>query len=260
MRRSRLLVVGLAGLLVAVMMVAGCGSSTTSTPSSTPTNQNIVGSVTGESVQAFAGSDFKVSLASNPTTGYVWSITTPPSSAVVTQKGSSTFISSTTSTAVVGAGGLEVWTFHAVAAGTTQIVFTNQQAQSASGAQPAQTHVVSVQVVAKPTKPVSPPKTYTNPATPINETVGREFKINVPEQTASTGFKWLLASSYNHKVCVFEGVTFLAASSQVGAAQTEVWRFLATGAGTTKLVFNYVQPFDKTTPPAKTLTFTVNVK
>jgi predicted secreted protein len=202
-----------------------------------------------------------VSLASNPTTGYTWSITQAPDSKVVTQKGTSTFIApAASSSTVVGAGGLEVWTFHAVAKGNTNIVFENTQAQAPTGTPPAQTHNVSVTVVAAPTKPVPKPKTYTNAKTPINETVGNEFLINIPEQTGSTGFKWLLSSGYNHGVVVFEGVTFISATGgQIGAAQTEVWRFKSVGKGTTKLTFSYVQPFDKTTPAAQTMVFTVNI-
>ena len=90
--------------------------------------------------------------------------------------------------------------------------------------------------------------------------MGNEFLINIPEQTGSTGFKWLLSSGYNHGVVVFEGVTFISATGgQIGAAQTEVWRFKSVGKGTTKLTFSYVQPFDKTTPAAQTMVFTVNI-
>jgi predicted secreted protein len=55
-------------------------------------------------------------------------------------------------------------------------------------------------------------------------------------------------------------VTFISATGgQIGAAQTEVWRFKSVGKGTTKLTFSYVQPFDKTTPAAQTMVFTVNI-
>jgi len=256
-KRSTLFVAVMAGLLVAVMVAAGCGSSGGGGSTTTPTTP-IVGPITGESIQAYAGTDFQVTLASNPTTGFTWSITTPPDNKVVTEKGSTFIAPPTGSNAVVGAGGQEVWTFHAVAPGNTTMVFANQRAEA--GTPPAQTHSVSVLVVAAPTKPVSKPKTYTNAKTPIKETAGREFLIDIPEQTASTGFKWLLSSGYNHKVTVFEGVTFIKATgSQLGTAQTEVWRFLAVGKGTTKLTFSYVQPFDKTAPPAQTLVFTVTV-
>jgi inhibitor of cysteine peptidase len=256
--RSRALVAVLAGMMLIAVLAAGCGSSTKTTPTTTPKE---VGNVTGESLQEFAGTDFQVALPSNPTTGYSWSITQAPDSAIVVQKGQSTFVQAPSSSGVVGAGGTEVWTFTAVAAGTTNIVFTNQQAGAAADTPPAQTHNVSVLVVKKPTTPPAPPKTYTDPNVPINETIGREFHINLSEQTGSTGYKWLLSSNYNHSVAVFEGVRFLSVnSSAMGAAQTEVWRFLTKGAGTTKLTFRYVQSFNPNAAPAKTATFTVNVK
>ncbi len=166
----------------------------------------------------------------------------------------------TTPAKLIGAGGKEVWTFKGVAPGKTDIMFENRQAGSDKSAPPGWTHNASVTVVAAPVKPPEPPKTYTNPKTPIAETVGREFHIDMSEQTASTGYKWLLSSGYDHKVCVFKGVKFLTPTSAAeGAPQTEVWRFETIGKGTTKLTFNYVQPFDKTAKPSQTLTFTVNV-
>jgi inhibitor of cysteine peptidase len=255
-RRSRVLVVAIAGLLLVAALAAGCGSTKT-TPTTTPEE---VGNVTGESIQAFAGNDFQVSLASNPSTGYAWSIMQVPDKAVAVQKGQSQFIQPASSSAVIGAGGTEVWTFTAVAPGTTNITFENKAPGASASTPPAWTHTVAVKVVAKPVTPPAAPKTYTDPKTPINETVGREFHINLTEQAASTGYKWLLSSSYDHTVCVFEGVQFINVNSaQMGSASTEVWRFLTKGKGTTKLTFRYVQPFDKTATPAKTVTFTVNV-
>lgn len=256
MKRTRILIIAMAGLLLVAALAGGCGGTKT-TPTTTPKE---VGNVTGESITARAGQDFQVSLAENPSTGYTWAITTEPDKAVIVQKGASTFIQAPESSGLAGAPGTEVWTFTAVAAGNTNIVFENKQAGAKETDPPAWTHNVSVTVTAPPPTPPAAPKTYTDPKTPINETVGREFHINLSEQTASTGYKWLLSSGYNHSVCVFEGVTFIKATSgQMGAAETEVWRFLTKGKGTTKLTFNYVQPFDKTAAPSKTATFTVNV-
>ena len=257
MNKSRAFVVVLFGILVAVALISGCGSSTKTT-SSTPSSSDVTGNVTGESIQANAGEQFQVTLESNPTTGYEWQITTKPDTKVVTEKGS-TFIAPTSS-AVMGAPGTEVWTFQAVAAGKTNIVFENKQVSAAAGATPAQTHNVSVDVVAAPTTPPAAPKTYTNPATPISETVGNEFMIDVSEQTASTGYTWLLSSGYDHKVCVFKGVSWATATNAApGAPQTETWRFAAVGKGSTKLTLNYIQPWNRSAKPAKTVTFTVNV-
>ncbi|MHB8896047.1 MAG: protease inhibitor I42 family protein [Candidatus Geothermincolia bacterium] len=255
--KKRVLVGVLASLLLLSMLAAGCGSSTKTTPTTTPKE---VGNVTGESITAIAGQDFQVALSENPSTGFMWTITTTPDSKVVVQKGKSTFVQAPGSSAVAGAGGTEGWTFTAVAAGNTSIGFENKQAGAPASEPPAWSHTVAVKVTPPPATPPPAPKTYTDPKTPINETVGREFHINLSEQTASTGYKWLLNSGYNHSVCAFQGVKFINVSGQSGAASTEVWRFLTKGKGTTKLTFNYVQPFNQSGTPAKTVTFTVNVK
>jgi inhibitor of cysteine peptidase len=64
------------------------------------------------------GSDFAIRLASNATTGYRWELHTPPDSAVVNLRDSRY---DGPDAPLVGAGGHEVWTFHAVAPGQTTI-------------------------------------------------------------------------------------------------------------------------------------------
>jgi len=249
-KSKTILVVTLAIFVAGVVALAGCGSKTENN------NNNAVGNVTYESIQVDAGEEFQVALDSNPTTGYDWSITTDPDPKVVEQKGSS-FVAPKSD--LYGAPGKQVYTFNGVATGKTDITFENRQPWDKK-APPAWTHNAAVTVVAAPPKPPAPPKTYTDPKSPVSETVGREFHIDMSEQSASTGYKWLLSSSYDHKVAVFEGVKFLTpTSSAPGAPQVEVWKFEAVGKGTTKLTFNYVQPWDKTAKPAKTMTFTVNV-
>ena len=69
-------------------------------------------------ITAAPGSDFAIRLASNATTGYRWELLTPPDSAVVTLRNSRY---DGPDSQLVGAGGHEVWTFRAVAPGTTTI-------------------------------------------------------------------------------------------------------------------------------------------
>ena len=259
MRKSRILIaVMLLGVLLAVAMMAGCGSSGTTGNETSP--GQVTGNVTHEDVQATVGEEFNIALDSNPTTGYMWEITKQPSATVVQPEGSE-FVQSTGSSGLAGAGGEQVWKFKTLAAGTTDMILENLKSGTS---QPAATHGVSITVVAPPsgglTTTAQPPKTYTSASTPINENAGNEFRINLTEQSASTGFKWLLSSSYNHKVCVFKGVLFGKAPTNPGGTQVEIYRFQALAPGTTKLAFRYVQPWDKTAAPAKTATFTVNVK
>gem|GEM_PF-1106077 len=258
MRKSRILIaVMLLAVLLAVAMTAGCG---TSTPTGNETSPGqITGNVTHEDVQATVGEQFNIALDSNPSTGYLWEITKQPTATIVQMEGTK-FEQSAGSTGLVGAGGEQVWKCKAMAVGQTDMIMENRKSGTA---EPAATHGVTVTVVAPASKPASAaakPKVYTSAATPINETVGNEFRINLSEQTASTGFKWLLSSSYNHKVCIFLGVLFGSASTTSGSTQIETYRFKALAPGTTKLAFRYVQPWDSATAPAKTTTFTVNVK
>jgi inhibitor of cysteine peptidase len=45
-----------------------------------------------------------------------------------------------------------------------------------------------------------------------------------------------------------------------GAGGTELWTFKAVGAGKTTIALNYARPWEKDIPPAKSETFTVDVR
>lgn len=251
MRRWRLSLVVLSVAVLVVALAAGCGTTTTKKKVVKP-----VGNVTYEEISVNAGEDFNVRLESNPSTGYEWKMTTSPNTAVVQPNGSEF---KPAGQAMAGAPGLQVFKFKAVAKGDTSMVFQN--IGPGSSAPVSWTHNVKVTVrQPAPPPPPQPPKTYTDPKTPINETAGREFMISMTEQTASTGYVWKLQTGYDKKVVVFEGVSYVGVSGTPGAASKEVWRFDALAKGTTKLTFNYVQPWDKTQKAANTMTFTVNVQ
>lgn len=46
----------------------------------------------------------------------------------------------------------------------------------------------------------------------------------------------------------------------IGAGGNEVWIFEAAGSGKTEIILKYVRPWEKNVPPAKTVTFKVNIK
>jgi inhibitor of cysteine peptidase len=99
----------LGGLLLLILGVGGAalllGGPPTYSDETTP-------------ITAAPGSDFAIRLGSNPTTGYRWELRTPPDGGVVTLRDSRY---DGPDAQLVGAGGHEVWTFHAVAPGTTTI-------------------------------------------------------------------------------------------------------------------------------------------
>lgn len=128
--------VGIAALILvmalAIGIAAGCGSTAKkTTPTTTPSKKTTVKTYTvaDKNITAKVGETFVIELEANPTTGYQWSITGPLSPAV--QKVSNTYVASkTTSTAVVGSGGVEKWTFKGVSAGDALIQMEYLQAGS----------------------------------------------------------------------------------------------------------------------------------
>lgn len=192
MRKSRMLLAMLLLLLLASVFYAGCGSKEEPEPVPEP---QPTGNVTYEAMEFEAGQEFQVVLDANPSTGYDWTVDGKPDPAVVEQMGE-VATRAPENPELVGAPVKEIWKFKAVAEGKTDIVFENKRSWE-EDEPPAATHNVAVTVTAAHPKPPQPsePKTYTDPNTPIAETVGNEFRINLSEQTASTGYKWLLVPS-----------------------------------------------------------------
>jgi inhibitor of cysteine peptidase len=75
---------------------------------------------TGKTVEIVVGDDLEIILPANPTTGYVWEVSSIDSSVLQSNKPS--FIANNTA---IGAGGMEVIPFHAIAAGksTVKLIF-----------------------------------------------------------------------------------------------------------------------------------------
>jgi len=120
----------LLALVLAVSLSAGCGSkSPTTTPTTTPAKKMVKAYTTStKDITANVGETFVIKLVSNPTTGYQWSITGPLSPAV--QKVSSIYVPTKTSSATVGSGGVDNWTFKAVSQGDALIQMEYLQAGS----------------------------------------------------------------------------------------------------------------------------------
>jgi predicted secreted protein len=65
------------------------------------------------------GDVVKLTVASNPTTGFKWGLASNSSPAVVAQSGDSEYVPP--ESAAIGAGGQEIWTFKALKRGTSRI-------------------------------------------------------------------------------------------------------------------------------------------
>ena len=130
--------IGLASLVVAIsltlaILCAGCTSSTTPSPNA----GTAVGNATalGAGITVVQGQNFTIQLKSNPSTGYHWEPTYDNSTFTLTNRA---FVSSvSTQSAVVGAGGTDVFTFQGTKQGTSVITIknispSNETANSAS--------------------------------------------------------------------------------------------------------------------------------
>jgi inhibitor of cysteine peptidase len=90
--------------------------------------------------------------------------------------------------------------------------------------------------------------------------VGAVLEVRL-EANHTTGYSWVFAPAVN-PVLMRQGRTVYqehAAGGMVGAGGVEIWRFKAMKAGKQGLQFEYRRPWEKGSPPAKVVTFTVTV-
>jgi len=105
----------LAGLCVGVL--TACSGSSASL-SGSGNDVNVDSSYSGKQVELSVGQTLVVTLASNVTTGYSWSLTDISNSSVISETGNEYIAPETT---LMGAGGNEKWTFKALEKGTSII-------------------------------------------------------------------------------------------------------------------------------------------
>ncbi len=94
------------------------------------------------SIEAEPGTEFAISLDSNPTTGYSWDFSSPPDPEVVELLDAAY---QPPETPRVGAGGKQLWTFRAAGPGETEIALDYFRPWE-EGAPPARTAVFTVVV------------------------------------------------------------------------------------------------------------------
>jgi inhibitor of cysteine peptidase len=115
---------GIAAILVVgsgVLGIAGCGSdskSSSSTSASTKDGGPMVFTKAGGDISVSTGDTFVIELESNPSTGFIWTVSQAPDAAVVTLEGQAY---EKPDSSALGAPGTERFTFEAVATGTTTI-------------------------------------------------------------------------------------------------------------------------------------------
>jgi inhibitor of cysteine peptidase len=91
--------------------------------------------------------------------------------------------------------------------------------------------------------------------------VGAVLEVRL-EANHTTGYSWVAAPVAN-PVLMRQGAAKYeerAAGGKVGVAGVEIWRFKAVKAGKQGLQFEYRRPWEKGSPPAKVVTFSVTVE
>ena len=92
------------------------------------------------------------------------------------------------------------------------------------------------------------PGAITDPAEPIEVSVGEEFAITV-ESNPTTGYTWTVTGNPADSIAVPIGTTPASTGPMPGQGGTETFTFKASGPGTTKIVLTYARSFDPTDNP-----------
>lgn len=94
--------------------------------------------------------------------------------------------------------------------------------------------------------------------------MGQRLEVRLPSNP-STGYSWSIVETPS-RVLKLEGPSTYQADSRaeavgmVGAGGTEVWTFMAEGAGTQDLRFEYRRPWESNTVPAEVSSYAVTVR
>ena len=116
-------------LICLLLVLAACAPTTPSNPDQT--------------IETGAGKSFQIIIDANPTTGYHWEIVGELDKNVVEFVGKD--YQSASQPGLVGGGGVDIWTFKAVAAGETKITL-GYYPPSNTATDPAQTETFTVVV------------------------------------------------------------------------------------------------------------------
>jgi len=127
-------------LILTAVAVAACGDET-EPASGPPQVVEVTAEDAGTTVELVTDDEVVVTLESNVTTGFAWTLARAPDDGVL-ELVDSTYVEPETE--LVGAGGEEVWTFRAVGAGTTDLELSYERSSGETAGEPfALTVVVS---------------------------------------------------------------------------------------------------------------------
>ena len=106
--------------------------------------------------------------------------------------------------------------------------------------------------------PHSPVFVESDAANPITVNSGEEFFIAL-SSNVSTGYSWTQTMTSDQVVAYEGNVRRPADQATPGAPGEQIFIYHANRSGTATIVLTYTRAFEPDAPPAKTLTYTVNV-
>ena len=109
-----------------------------------PSEVQLTDDENGSTVQLAPGGELIVSLASNPTTGFSWTVGEDSDAALVLQ-GEPRYVPPASTTPIVGAGGTEVFSFKAETEGTARLILEYRR-PFAPDSPPDRTFSVTVEI------------------------------------------------------------------------------------------------------------------
>ena len=127
-------------LLLALVATYACGGEE-EPGSSAPRTVEVAAEDAGSKVELAPGDSLVITLDSNVTTGFAWTLAAEPDPAVLEPIGS-TYVSPDSD--LLGAGGQEVWTFRAVTEGSTDLELRYERSSGEVAEEPFTLSVVVV--------------------------------------------------------------------------------------------------------------------
>ncbi len=220
----------------------------------------------GASVTVKAGDTVQVKLRSNRTTGYSWAELKDKTDAKVLKSDGGSYEVNAHPEGMVGVGGVETFTFTAVAPGRTEIAlgYARPWEKDKEPAQSFKATVVVEAATAAPLTPATDAKEFAlgdkDSGKSLELRVGDTVKL-VLDTNPTTGFSWSKMDKVDQSILKLEKNDYQQNANPgrmvgVGGKTTIVYR--AVKPGTAKIDLTYMQPWE---PDSKFNTdFTVTVK
>jgi inhibitor of cysteine peptidase len=121
----------LALLLLPAFALTACGEE--AEPGSEPQVVEVTAQDSGTTVELIPDGEVVITLESNASTGFAWTLAREPDPSVL-ELVDSTYVEPETE--LVGAGGEEVWTFRAVGEGSTELALSYERSSGETSGEP----------------------------------------------------------------------------------------------------------------------------